>query len=78
MSKFIFCVTAILVCASCVAPIVRIFGSEHGVMLGGSHSPTSVMLQVSDKAPVFLHYIMLLAGVAYLASFTAIAFMNDR
>lgn len=78
MNKYIFFATAILVCISCISSVIRICSSGNKLIIGGADSPTSIVLQASDKAPIFLHYIMLLGGLAYLASYIAIAFWSEK
>ena len=76
MSKYTLFATAVLVCISCIGPVIRICSASKRLILGGSDSPTSIVLQASDSAPIILHYIMLLGGLVFLASYIAISFWN--
>ena len=76
MSKYTLFATAILVSISCVGSVLRICSASKGLILGGSDSPTSIVLQASDRAPIILHYIMLLGGLVFLASYITISFWN--
>ena len=76
MSKYTLFVTAILVCISCIGSVIGICSASKRLILGGSDSPTSIVLQASDSAPIILHYIMLQGGLVFLASYIAISFWN--
>ena len=77
MHKCVFYITVILVCVSLIYPIVKIVSSGEKMMIGGSESPASIVLQLPDKAPIFVHYLMLLSGVVYLVSYIIIAVKSE-
>lgn len=68
ISKYVFYLTLALVALSLIYPAIKIFSSGSPTIIGGEDGPTAIVVEQPDHAPMPVHYIMLIAGLAYIAS----------
>ena len=69
IGKCVFYMTMVLVGLSLVYPIAKIYcGAKGGKIILGEDGPTSLFVELPDKAPMAVHYIMLIGGLAYIVA----------